>query len=47
MKAIGTGRRRNRVGVSDELFAKMKAVAKEQGVSMADVLEKAVRSHLE
>lgn len=47
IKAVGTGRRRNRVGVSDELFAKLKATAKEQGVSMADVVEAAVRSHFE
>ena len=47
VKTAGTGRRRNRVGVSDELFAKLKSTAKEQGVSMADVLEKAIRAHLD
>ena len=47
VKPAGTGRRRNRVGVSDELFAKLKATAKEQGVSMADVVEAAVRSHFD
>ncbi|MGB7086127.1 MAG: sulfite reductase, ferredoxin dependent [Phormidesmis sp.] len=47
MKAAGTGRRRNRVGVSDELFAKLKAVSAEKGESMADVLESALRAHLD
>ena len=41
-KPVGSGRRRNRVGVSDELFAKMKARAAEQGKSLADVLEEAI-----
>ena len=42
VKAVGSGRRRNRVGVSDELFAKLKAQAQAQGRSMADVLEDAI-----
>ncbi len=46
IKAVGSGRRRNRVGVSDELFAKLKAKAKEKGVSMADVLEAAIGDSL-
>ncbi|MEO1446787.1 MAG: sulfite reductase, ferredoxin dependent, partial [Cyanobacteria bacterium J06635_11] len=41
-KPVGSGRRRNRVGVSDELFAKMKAKAQAQGKSLADVLEEAI-----
>ncbi len=43
---VGSGRRRNRVGISDELFAKLKAKASAEGKSMADVLEDAVRESL-
>ena len=43
-KAVGSGRRRNRVGVSDELFAQIKAKAKAEGKSMADVLEDAIKA---
>ncbi|MGB3299808.1 MAG: sulfite reductase, ferredoxin dependent [Phormidesmis sp.] len=43
---VGSGRRRNRVGVSDELFAKLKAKAIAEGKSMTDVLEDAVRESL-
>jgi sulfite reductase (ferredoxin) len=47
IKAAGSGRRRNRVGVSDELFAKLKAKAKEKGVSMADALEATIGDRLD
>ncbi len=45
-KPIGSGRRRNRVGISDELFAKLKAKASAEGRSMADVLEDAIKDSL-
>ena len=41
-KPVGSGRRRNRIGVSDELFAKMKAKAQAEGKSLADILEEAI-----
>lgn len=47
VKAVGSGRRRNRVGLSDELFAKLKAKASVEGKSMADVLEAVVEGSLE
>ena len=47
VKAVGSGRRRNRVGMSDELFAKLKAKAKANGVSMADALEAAIGDRLD
>ncbi|MFK8186696.1 MAG: sulfite reductase, ferredoxin dependent [Phormidesmis sp.] len=46
-KPKGSGRRRNRVGVSDELFAKMKAKAQAEGKSMADILEEAIGDRLD
>jgi sulfite reductase (ferredoxin) len=42
----GSGRRRNRVGMSDELFEKLKARAVAEGKSMADVLEAAIKDSL-
>jgi sulfite reductase (ferredoxin) len=39
---VGSGRRRNRVGVSDELFAKLKAKALADGKSIADIVEEAI-----
>ncbi len=46
VKATGSGRRRNRVGLSDELFAKLKAKASAEGKSMSEVLEEAVEGSL-
>ncbi|MGC1307237.1 MAG: sulfite reductase, ferredoxin dependent [Phormidesmis sp.] len=46
LKPVGSGRRRNRVGVSDELFAKLKAKANAEGKSMADVLEESIKDAL-
>ena len=46
VKPVGSGRRRNRVGVSDELFAKLKAKASAEGKSIADALEDAVGENL-
>ena len=46
-KLAGSGRRRNRVGLSDELFAKLKARANAEGKSMAAVLEAAVEGRLD
>ena len=46
LKAVGSGRRRNRVGLSDELFAKLKAKALADGVSLADALEAAIGDRL-
>jgi sulfite reductase (ferredoxin) len=45
-KPIGSGRRRNRVGLSDELFAKLKAKATAEGKSMATVLEETIQDGL-
>ncbi|MGD1900245.1 MAG: sulfite reductase, ferredoxin dependent [Phormidesmis sp.] len=45
-KPVGSGRRRNRVGMTDELFAKLKAKAAADGVSMADALEAAIGDRL-
>lgn len=46
VKAVGSGRRRNRVGISDELFEKLKAKASAEGKSMADVLEAVIKNSL-
>lgn len=46
VKPVGSGRRRNRVGVSDELFAKLKAKASAEGKSIADVLEDTIGENL-
>lgn len=46
-KPKGSGRRRNRVGVSDELFAKLKARAQTEGKTLADVLEEAIGDYLD
>jgi sulfite reductase (ferredoxin) len=45
-KPVGSGRRRNRVGLSDELFAKLKAKAIAEGKSMATVLEETIQDGL-
>ena len=46
VKATGSGRRRNRVGMTDELFTKLKAKAAADGVSLADALESVIGDSL-
>ena len=46
VKAVGSGRRRNRVGMTDDLFTKLKAKAAADGVSMADALESVIGDRL-
>ena len=45
-KPKGSGRRRNRVGVSDDLFSQLKDKAAAEGLTMAEITEEALRKYL-
>ena len=46
VKSTASGRRKHRVGISDEVYVQLKAAAQEQGLSMAQIAENAIASYL-